>query len=79
MTIPYLEKDSSDPSLPMNKLPPRRNVWQEMKGIEQNIQQAIWDVEIYGASPALTEAQNLLIKAKDMISDHIDGVLPPRI
>lgn len=73
MTTSYLNKGSSDPSLPMNRAIPRRSRLDQMVAAERHIQEAIWEIERLGASPRLTAAQNLLKRAQDIVSDQVDG------
>lgn len=41
---------------------------------ERAITEAMQAVEQAGASPALTDAVNLLSKARDRVADHVEGV-----
>ena len=77
MSIPYLEKLSSDPSLPMNRSIARRSQMQKWHAAERAIFDAIQVVETMGADPRLTQAINLLKTAKSQVADFVDGVTRP--
>lgn len=51
----------------------RRNRMDLMKPAEKMIQEAVWEIEKLGASDKLTEAVTLMSKAKELVSDFIDG------
>lgn len=52
---------------------PRRNRMDLNTPAEIAIQNAVWEVEKVGADPKLTEVVVLLGKAKDLLSDFVDG------
>lgn len=54
---------------------PRRNVEMFQVGVERTISLAISDTENLGSDVRLTEAQSLLAKAKELVSDYIDEKL----
>lgn len=58
--------------------PPRRIRLDLMEPSEKLIQEAIWAIEKVGADVRLTNAQNLLNHAKDLVSDVIDEKLSPK-
>ena len=51
---------------------PRRSVYDEMTEEEKGIQEIVWGIEKLGCDPLLTEAQLLLLEAKDRLSDYVD-------
>lgn len=73
----YLDKDSSDPSLPMNRPIPRRSQMQQWCSAEKAIYDAMQVVEEMGADPRLTAAVNLLAAAKSQVSDFMEGITRP--
>ena len=52
----------------------RRNRVDLMIPAEKKILEAIWEIETIGADTRLTEAQTLLSKAKDLVSDYHDKI-----
>jgi hypothetical protein len=56
---------------------PTRSDMQYWTGGEHLIMAAINAVELMGAHPALTEAVNLLIKAKERVADFAEGLDEP--
>jgi hypothetical protein len=74
MAIPYLEKDSSDPSLPMNRPIPRRAQMQKWCSAEKAIFDAVQVVEAMAADSRLTAAVNLLHAARSQVADFVDGI-----
>lgn len=56
---------------------PRRNCQWLKFPVETDIQSAISKVEQLGAHPNLTEAQNHLQKALDLVSDFLESDLTP--
>jgi len=54
-------------------IPSRASV-QHWSSAEIAINAAMREVEASGGSPALTEAINLLLQAKDRVADHMEGI-----
>ena len=42
---------------------------------EEDITQAMYEVEYMGGSQALTDAINFLQKARDRVADHVEGAI----
>jgi len=62
------------PKSTIGKDTPRRICLDHMTPAELAIREAVIAIEYTGADPRLTEAQNLLSKAKDLVADFVDGV-----
>lgn len=62
----------------MNNEIPRRNQMQQWCPAEHAIREAMMRVEEMGAHIMLTEAINLLVKAKETIADYVD-MFPPKV
>lgn len=67
MTRPHLRPDGI----------PTRSDMRYWTPAELAIWEAMGAVEAAGASPALTDALNLLIKARDRVADHVEGMPAP--
>lgn len=52
---------------------PRRNRLDLNTPAEKAIHDAIQEVEKVGADPKLTDVVIMLVKAKDLLSDYVDG------
>lgn len=55
---------------------PTRNDMQYWSAAEHAIHSAMRAVEAAGASPALTDAVTLLVKARDRVADHYEALEP---
>lgn len=64
--------DSSNPRLAMNQPIKRRSRLDKNVPAELAIRHAVQLVEMAGAHPLLTEAVNLLDKAREKVADYID-------
>jgi hypothetical protein len=53
---------------------PRRIRIDHFTPAEAAIYAAMQEVEKAGGSPALTEATNLLAKARERVADHVEGI-----
>lgn len=53
---------------------PTRADMQHWSPAERAIFDAVQVVELAGGSPALTDAVNLLQKARDRVADHMEGI-----